>query len=81
MLENIRQSAVDPHKFIMMSGSRYFGRLQFDQKGFCQQVCDLLKAHCGQPLAEVGGAKYSLEFHLQQAQKAIHVALPTTIEE
>ena len=39
MLENIRQSAVDPDKcFIMMSygGSRYFGRLQFDQKGFCQ---------------------------------------------
>lgn len=57
MLENIRQSAVDPDKcFLMMSygGSRYFGRLQFDQKGFCQQVCDLLKAHCGRPLTEVG---------------------------
>ena len=35
-------------------GRRYFGRLEFDQKGFCQQVCDLLKAHCGRPLTEVG---------------------------
>ncbi len=45
MLENIRQSTVDPDTCFMMmnyGGRRYFGRLEFDQKGFCQQVYVLM---------------------------------------
>jgi hypothetical protein len=58
MLENIRQSTVDPEtRFMMMSygGGRYLGRLTFDQKGPCQQVSELLKTHCGRTLTEIGG--------------------------
>ena len=57
VLEDVQQSSVDPNVcFLTMrhAGASYVGRLHFDHQGFCQQFCELLKAHRGRPLTELG---------------------------
>jgi hypothetical protein len=39
---------------ISHGGDFYIGRLNFDDPNFCRQVCELLTAHYGRPLAEIG---------------------------
>ena len=57
VLEQIKRSTVNPATcFLMIShgGDFYIGRLNFDDPNFCRQVCDLLTALYGRPLAEIG---------------------------
>jgi hypothetical protein len=58
ILENVRQSIVNPDKCLFISVKHqdtiYLGRLCFDDADFCNQVFELLKANCGHSLQEIG---------------------------
>jgi len=57
VLEQVKRSSVHPSTcFLMIShgGDFYTGRLNFDDPSFCRQVCELLTAHCGRSLVEIG---------------------------
>jgi hypothetical protein len=57
VLEQVKRSSVNPATcFLMIShgGDFYIGRLNFDDPNFCRQVSDLLTAHYGRSLAEIG---------------------------
>jgi len=38
----------------LSSGAHRYSEFNFDDPNFCRQVCDLLTAHYGRPLAEIG---------------------------
>src|SRR5262245_22786992 len=60
-------SKVPPNStcFLIMEhlGAEYIGALLLDDRAFCHQVMELLKAHCNRSIAEIGGldVSYSLE--------------------
>lgn len=40
-------------------GNEYMGCLLFSDSQFCQQICELLRAHCGKSLEEIGDLEIS----------------------
>jgi hypothetical protein len=55
ILEEVRRSALDDtcYLIIQYEGSRYMGKLAFDDQKLCDRLCNVLTGHCGRPIREI----------------------------
>ena len=66
ILKDVIPSFISPYDrcFLVMEyrGAEYIGALLLNDRAFCNQVVELLKAHCNRSVAEIGGLDVSLHF-------------------
>jgi hypothetical protein len=66
ILRDVFLSRVEPQSRLFLiiehEQQEYMGCLLFNDRTFCGQICELLKAHCGRTIAEIGSLDASRFF-------------------